>query len=256
MALSRPWAQFKAGSATWWINRQFDEPDLRARLGAADTLMSTSTQRIARDAAPRNTEVARAEWNGTAVYIKRYRRKNFAQSVKDIFRPSRARRAFECAFALNEHGVATPPPIAVGEVRIGRKLNESFLITREVPNAKTLFEHRALAKHRGQTRVLVRALARTLAKLHDADFSHSDPNFSNWLVAGPPFPEPKLLAIDLDGVRRTIRFVPAKAAAKDLHRLVRYMSPYERVWFVAQYCRARKKRLSPHELDRFCDDWI
>ena|SRR5437867_4758042 len=255
MALSRPWAEFRAGSVTWWINRDFDQPDLRSRLGAADKLMTAPAQRITRDAAPRNTEVARAEWNGTAVYIKRYRRKNLVQTVKDIFRPSRARRAFECAFALNGHGVATPPPIAVGEARIGRQLKESFLITKEVPYSKTFFEYRALAKHKAEIRILMRALARTLAKLHDAGFSHSDANFSNWLVTGPAFPQPNLLAIDLDGVQRK-RFVSAKGAAKDLHRLVRYMSPYERVWFVAQYSRAREQRLCARELNRLCQDWI
>ena len=60
---------------------------------------------------------------------------------------------------------------------------------------------------------------------------------------------------DLDGVQRK-RFVSAKGAAKDLHRLVRYMSPYERVWFVAQYSRAREQRLCARELNRLCQDWI
>ena len=251
MALSRPWAQFKAGSVTWWISREFDHPDLRARLQAPEKLMAPPAQLLPRDSAPRNTVVARAQWNGLVVYIKRYRQKNLAQTVKDIFRPSRARRAFECSFALNQAGIATPVPIAVGEVRAGRRLKESFLLTKEVPDTRTFFEHRALAKGRAQTRLLMRALARTLAKLHDAGFSHSDPNFSNWLVIGPPFPQPNLLAIDLDGVRRT-GFMSAKAAAKDLYRLIRYMSPYERTWFVAQYCRARKRRLSARAFLRLC----
>ena len=68
MALSRPWAEFKAGPVTWWINREFDRPDLRLRLEDADALM---TERIARDAAPRNTEVARAEWNGDRLEVVR-----------------------------------------------------------------------------------------------------------------------------------------------------------------------------------------
>jgi tRNA A-37 threonylcarbamoyl transferase component Bud32 len=199
--------------------------------------------------------VARADWDGTPVYIKRYRQKNLAQSIKSIFRPSRARRAFECSFVLNELGIATPLPIAVAECRVGRQLKEAILITTAVPNAKTFFEHRALAKRRSHTRILMRALARTLAKLHDAGFSHSDANFSNWLVIGAPFPKPKLVAIDLDGVRQ-VRSMNVKAAAKDLYRLVRYMSPYERVWFVAQYCRARKQRLPAREFDRICRSYI
>lgn len=246
MALSRPWAQFKTGSATWWINRAFDGADLRARLEVPEKLMSPPAEPLARDSAPRNTQVARARWNETTVYIKRYCQKKLTQTVKDIFRPSRARRAFEQSFALSEAGIATPLPIAVGEVRAGRRLKEAFLITKGVADAKTLFEHRALAKGRAHSRLLMRALARTLATLHDAGYSHSDPNFSNWLVVGA-----HLLAIDLDGVRH-VGSISTKAAAKDLYRLVRYMSPYERVWFAAQYCRARECRLDPRAFLRFC----
>jgi len=251
MALSRPWAQFKDGSVTWWINREFDGADMRDRLRAPETLMAPPAERLSRDAAPRNTEVARAEWNGVAVYIKRYHQKNVVQTVKDIFRPSRARRTFETSFALNESGIATPLPIAVGEIRAGRRLKEAYLITKAVPDTKTFFEHRALAKHRSQTRLLMRAIARTLAKLHDAGYSHSDPNLSNWLVVGAPYPDPQLLAIDLDGVRH-VGNVSARAAAKDLYRLVRYLSPYERAWFAAQYCRARKRRLEARTFLRLC----
>ena len=251
MALSRPWTQFKDGSVTWWINREFDGLALRERLRVPEALMTPPAERLSRDAAPRNTEVARAQWNDLPVYIKRYYQKNLAQTVKDIFRPSRARRTFEFSFALNECGVNTPSPIAVGEIRAGRRLKEAYLITKAVSDAKTFFEHRALAKRRAQTRVLMRALARTLAKLHDAGYSHSDPNFSNWLVIGAPYPDPQLMAIDLDGVRY-VGNISAKAAAKDLYRLVRYMSPYERAWFVAQYCRARTRRLQPHAFLRLC----
>ena len=235
MALSRPWAQFKAGSIIWWINRNFDSPQLRRRLETPDQLMADGL--LARDSAPRNPQVARAEWEGIKVYIKRYR-----PSVKNLFRASRARRAFECAFALNAQGIRTPPPIAVGES--GSK--DAFLITEEVSKAKTFFELRALAGNRAQTRILMRLLARTLARLHDAGFSHSDANFSNWLVSGK-----ELVAIDLDGVRK-VRSVSANVAAKDLYRIVRYMSPYERAWFIAQYCRAREHRLDAHKLERLC----
>src|SRR4026209_1159943 len=128
MALSRPWAQFKAGSATWWINLEFDAPALRARLQVPEKLMAAPAERLSRGSAPRNTEVARAEWDAGTVYIKRYRQKNLTQTLKDIFRPSRARRTFEVSFSLNESGIATPLPIAVGEIRSGRRLMESFLI--------------------------------------------------------------------------------------------------------------------------------
>lgn len=254
MALSRPWTQFKTGALTWWVNRDYDHPDLRRQLQAPGALMG-SAARLPRDAAPRMTEVARTECNGHVLYIKRYRQKNLAQTVKDIFRPSRARRAFECSFLLNHSGIATPLPVAVGELRSGRRLKEAYLISKEIPDARTLFEHRATARRRAQIRVLMRALARMLAKLHDAGFSHSDPNFSNWLITGPAYPRPVLVAIDLDGVRK-VGFVSAKAAAKDLYRLVRYMSPYERVWFVAQYARARKQRLSARNFERLCRSHI
>src|SRR5687767_3016434 len=126
MALSRPWAQFKVGSVTWWINRAFDHPDLRAHLAAPEHLMDPPAQRLTRDSSPRSTELVRAEWQGLVLYIKRYRQRNVAQTLKDILRPSRARRAFQCAFALREQGVNTPLPMAAGEVRVSRWLKDSF----------------------------------------------------------------------------------------------------------------------------------
>ncbi len=93
-------------------------------------------------------------------------------------------------------------------------------------------------------------LARTLAQLHDAGFSHSDPNFNNWLVR-----DSQLIAIDLDAIGRK-GFVSARAAAKDLYRLVRYMEPGERLWFVARYCRSRKIAIAAREFDRLCQSYI
>jgi hypothetical protein len=205
---------------------------------------------------PRSTYLVRTrlpEHPATPLVIKRYRSKSFWDSVKDLFRPSRARRAFERAFLLQHHNIPTATPVAAGEKRCCRWLRESYLISAEIPNVRTLWDAKMATKDPRQMRLLVRQLAATMARLHDAGFSHSDPNLANFLVCGDDSRSLQLVVIDLDNVRPHQR-VSLRRAAKDLRRLLRVrISPKERLWFVAQYCQARRKRLCAREVISLLD---
>jgi tRNA A-37 threonylcarbamoyl transferase component Bud32 len=259
MAITGACERFRARKFVWWVNREFLKPELRKRLAEPGPLMGPPGVPIPRrDGLARVTELVRTQFpelpeNG--LIIKRYRGASMWRTLKDVVRPSRARRAFERALILKQLGVATPTPIAVGERRCCRWLQEAFLISEEISDAKTVWEHRHASSESATKHVLARALGRTLARLHNAGFAHSDPNFSNFLVRGPVGLSRELVAIDLDGVSRR-GFISARAAAKDLYRLVRYMERTERLWFVAQYCRGREPRLDAREFDRLCDKFI
>ena len=217
--------------------------------------MAPPAEPVPRDATPRITQLVRRklpELPGRPLIIKRYRSKNLLQSLKDLFRSSPARRAFAKAFLLQQHNIPTATPIAAGETRHCRWLKESYLISEEILDANTLWEWRNAAVNRHHSRVLMRALAKVLARLHNAGFSHSDPNISNFLVCGNPYLSPELFVIDLDGIKRC-RSVSPRCAAKYLYRVVRYLTPDERLWFVAQYCRSRHPRLSAREFNRLID---
>lgn len=243
------------GFSRWLVNADFGRPEFLRRLAVPNELMAPPAEPVQRDATPRVTYLVRTkvpELPATPLIIKRYHSKNLLQSLKDLFRPSRARRAFVKAFLLQQYSIPTATPIAAGETRCCRWLKESYLISEEILQAKTLWELRNVAASRHQARILMRALAKMLARLHDAGFSHSDPNIANFLVCGHPYPSPQLLMIDLDGIKQCRRVSP-RVAAKHLYRLVRHLTPEERLWFVAQYCRSRQQRLSARDFNRRID---
>jgi tRNA A-37 threonylcarbamoyl transferase component Bud32 len=254
MSAAHAWVRRRAGKFLWFVNEEFFTPELlRGLAQPGQWMLPPSTPIPRRDGLPRITHLVRTrlpELPGRGLIIKRYEPRNGWQSLKDLVRPSRARRAFICAFALRKAGIATPLPIAVGERRCCRWLQESFLICEEIPNAQTVWERRESSMSKP---VLARALGRTLAHLHNSGFSHSDPNFSNFLIRRDNPSE--LMVIDLDGIRR-MDFVSPQAAAHDLYRLVRYMEPEERLWFVAQYCWSRHPRLNAHQFDKLCNRHI
>src|SRR5688572_12691891 len=136
MSAVDPAKRLRAGEFTWWVNQEFLRPELRERLALPHALMTPPAEPIPRrDSLPRVTELVRTqlpELPERGLVIKRYRTRNWWQSLKDLARPSRARRAFHCAFVLKQLGVATPEPVAVGERRCCRWLQEAFLISEEL----------------------------------------------------------------------------------------------------------------------------
>lgn len=258
MSAADLWVRCRAGKFLWWVNREFFTAELLRALTEPQRLMSPPAKPISRsDGLPRVTELVCTripELPGRGLIIKRYEPRNLWQNVKDFARRGRAQRTFACAFSLQKAGIATPAPIAVAERRCCRWLIESYFMSEEIPEARTVWEHRKDSEP-GRRHILARALGRTLARVHDAGFSHSDPNFSNFLVRGKLSASTELVAIDLDGIRRK-RFISPRLAAKDLYRLVRYMEPDERLWFVAQYCRARQMRIDPRQFDALCQRHI
>jgi tRNA A-37 threonylcarbamoyl transferase component Bud32 len=236
----------------WTVHPDFASPAFLNRLRAPEQLMEPPAQPIERDATPRVTRLVRAnlpELPGMPVIIKNFQPRDFTQSVKDLFRSSRAHRAFSRALLLRKHDIATPTPVAAGETRLGCWLKESYLIAEEVVHARTLYDWRNSARQADQKKILMRAAAKMLARLHDAGFSHGDPNISNFLVRGQPYPAPDLVVIDLDNIQPRRR-ISVRLAARDASRLLRYLSPYERLWFDAQYCRARRQRLNARDFKR------
>jgi serine/threonine protein kinase len=149
---------------------------------------------------------------------------------------------------LQQHDIPTAIPVAAGEKRRWRWLCESYLISAEIPNVRTLWDAKIIAQDARQTRLFVKQLAATMARLHDAGFSHSDPNLANFLVCGHGSGPVQLVVIDLDNVR-PCRRVSLRRAVKDLRRLLRVrISPRERLWFVVQYCRARRQPLRARQV--------
>lgn len=236
---------------TWELHSDWKNDLETQHLENPELLTCTTAEAIVRNPPGRLTSVFRVRLSSSrpAIYVKRYHSPGFTAGVKAVFRRSRALRAFRLAFLLRQLGIQTAPPVAAGERRVLGWLNEAYLITQELPDVMTWFVYDEGFPH-GRHRVsLLRELARVFGVLHDAGYSHSDANRNNLLVRLAEGGKPELYLIDLDAVVPRYR-IDESRVLKDLQRLMvrGAWTHREGIWFLIQYCRARRGRVYPRGL--------
>lgn len=179
------------------------------------------------------------------VIVKRPRARNWRRRLAQLCSPSRSRRAWRTGYALLNRDVPTARPLAVLERRWGPFVRDSLLITEAIPGASDL-ESFLRAEHVRRTarewwhlkRELMQRLVNHLRRLEERGFVHRDCKAGNILVV--PYPELRLLWIDLDGIRATDR-VSNRARLRALARLevslrdVPGLTRTDRVRFVRAY---------------------
>ena len=188
--------------ATWW----------RGILSRPDAHLADPARHLKHS---RNVTVARIPTDEPGHANLVLRRSNYGRwkhRLKDVFRGSRAQRAFRAALALEQAGLPVARALAVGEVRLLRWPLQAYLLSLEVGDAVTLARY--VAGRRRVPRGLETELARLLGQLHAAGFTHGDLKSSNVLIQGAGKP----WLIDFDGVR-SYRQVPFGRAVRDLARL-------------------------------------
>ena len=125
----------------------------------------------------------------------------FIHRLRDIFRPSRAVRAFIASTWLEQAGIPTPRALAAADVRCCCWPKAAYLITEEIPDARTLA---ALFAAKQKIPATVPEL---IARLHNHGLSHRDLKWTNILFDENLSP----WLIDLDGVRRLQNVSEARA---------------------------------------------
>ena len=164
----------------------------------------------------------------------------FMHRLRDCFRSSRAVRALIASTWLEQAGIRTPRALAAAEVRLLRWPSTAYLVTEEVPNARTLA---ALFASKGQVPPGIPDL---IAHLHNSGLSHRDLKWTNILFDDRLTP----WLIDLDGVRR-LGSVSDERAQGDLWTLARCFAahPITLKWsgarFLYRYCAQRNLSFKP-----------
>ena len=173
------------------------------------------------------------------VVLKRFNLRKIQNLFKDLFRPSRARRAFHKAYHLELAGVPTARPMAMAQRSAGGVLLRSYLLMEEIPGAKELGNW--LKAGHSPDAALVRKLADTIARLHEEGFSHRDLKLSNLVLSE----DENIFVLDLDGLK-FVHNVSTRRAAADLERLERSVkkdfagADVHRRLFIRIYCQARR----------------
>ncbi len=232
--------KFRPGLASRDVNFNLDDPD--KLLAEADTIYKNDEV----------VTVVRLLVRGQRAGAWIVRRLNYGRwrhRLRDLFRASRVERNFRDGLWLEQAGIATARPLAVGVRRVFRWPRCAYLITEEVPEAVTLKGH--IARRRVLPSPVIRRLAELVAQLHEHQCSHRDLKGTNVLLDGQLRP----WLIDLDGIRRCRRLGTRRAQA-DLKRLAAEFRAQPLLWrwgwrrFLRRYCEIRQMPAAFREWDR------
>ena len=238
---SRRWARHnrdfvpvRLGGLKWQVRSGFRSAAVDRVLADPDGFLKSRAQILKPG---RTSTVGKAD----GLVLKRFNFRKLENIVKDLFRPSRARRAFRAAYHLELLGIPTARPIAAADRRILGVLVRNYLLMEELAEAVDL--GKLLAGGWVPDDATVKQAASLIARLHNESFSHRDLKESN-LVLGTGG---KLFILDLDGLA-FLHELTMRRAILDLDRLARGVGKYpavtrrHRCLFLMTYCRARRLR--------------
>jgi hypothetical protein len=196
----------------------FDFPGFRDWLGAIEDRVGDADAEILQ--AGRNTVAAvcvKAErGRSLQIVIKDFRLRGLTR-LKTLLVASKARRAWQGAFALQGAGLLTAGPIAYLEKRRAGTVERAFFLAERLPEG---VEIRALFRDRtaDDLPTVLGQLAGVVRCGHDRGIVHRDLSDGNVLVAGGPDGPRRFYFLDTNRVRRKRR-IGNFARARSLIRL-------------------------------------
>jgi tRNA A-37 threonylcarbamoyl transferase component Bud32 len=234
---NREFAFERIGGLRWHVRLPLLTPSAKKILLDPDGFLS-ETAHILKPG--RTSTVGR----GDGVVLKRFNFRKPFSLVKDLGRPSRARKAYQQAYHLELAGIPTARCIATADRRICGFLWQAYFLMEEIPGAIDLGTVLRSGCHLEAG--LIDQVAELVARLHEEGFSHRDLKESN-LVFGN---NGVLHVLDLDGLK-FVKQLSERRAALDLLRLARAAEIYpavtrhQRFRFLVKYCRDRRLRSVP-----------
>ncbi len=190
----------------WWC-RQLADPLRRFQKSAGEIRKDSHSASVCVTALPHPA-------GALPVICKRPLARNWRRRLSQMFGRSRCLRGWRTGHALLHRNVPAARPLAVLERRFGPLVFDSLLLTEVIPAAEDLESHlRAQARREPTTwsrhkRHLCELLAAHLRRLEDRGFAHHDCKAGNILVVS--LPAPKLVWIDMDGLRLHRRTTPRR----------------------------------------------
>lgn len=158
--------------------------------------------------------VAQADTPAGRVVIKRYNRKGWGHALSRAWRPSRAWHSWLAGHRLAFYGIATPPPLAMIEERLGPLRGRAFLVNAYCPGGNLLDTLNPASE---PSPVQQAAILRLFRRLADVKITHGDLKATNLL-----WHDDDVVLIDLDAMtcHRSVQAF-ARAWRRDRARLLR-----------------------------------
>jgi hypothetical protein len=200
---------------------------------------------------------------GPAYYLKLFHPAKGSAAFKDVFRDSKAFRAWRQGIALSEAGFDAPLTIAAGEQRRFRHLRRAFILTRTVDGQALHLFLRDLTKDGAgkglfaTKRAGVKRVAHLVRQFHLKGFVHGDMVASNILVADAAGSQPIFYFMDNDRTRRYPSWLPQSLWKRNLIQLNRMPLPgitlQDRMRFLHAYLRTTRLTSSDRRMARWLE---
>lgn len=126
--------------------------------------------------------------DGQALFIKKFRIKNWRERLKYLVLPSRAMKEWDVSLALRQKEMEIPKPLGAMERRRWGFLEESLYISEAIEDAQPLIDFfvdrfgEGSSKGDGEKKRLVATLGRTVRRLHDGGLFQADMHAGNFLI--------------------------------------------------------------------------
>ena len=205
--------------------------------------------------------------NFEEVYVKRYHVTTFKQRLQTFFWVHKAQKSWRFGRCLLKKGITTPQPIAYLSRWASFFVGERILITKGIPNGRSLLDyvHQDLPDNKlslAEKRLLIRAVAEFLGKVHFAGVYHGDLTAGNIFVEHAKVPGTfkrtrhlqsnpfRIYLIDLDSIG-SMHWISSRRRIKNLDELgrnfldLRVISTSERARFLKHYLKTNSKERKP-----------
>jgi len=122
------------------------------------------------------------------LYLKKYLCRSALDFVKHLFRPSRARRAFNATLMLHKNGFDAPAVVGLFEHRTGSFCDENLLLTEGIENSKSMQQllvdicRNSAGDAFNRRRALIEAFGGIIGQMHANGIFHGDLRLGNVLV--------------------------------------------------------------------------
>ena len=234
---NRDFKTMQLGDLTWHVRRELLQDAHLPILEAPDAYLEDEEGLLK---SGRGTTLALTP--GRSV-LKRFNLKKKRNILKHRFAATRARSAFQKAYALEIMGIRTPRAVAFADRSTLGLIHSSYLLVEEVPEVMEGGE--ALRQWNGSNaphrRRALSGAGSLIGRLHGAGFANRDLKSSNLLATT----EGEIWLIDLDGVEHVKR-INEEVRIKNLRRMVRDLPVYgeltvkDRLRFLRSYTRAAR----------------
>jgi len=215
LADNRDFIKLRVGRYIGCARRDWAEGVFLSELSRPVELLSSCA--VVKDS--RTTTVGAGKVCERAIHVKRYNFQSLGYALKDLFRPSRAKRAWIAGNSCVMRGLSVAAPVAYLERRRGRFLIESYLVANTV-EGQNLTEFKAQrGRQFSEKRDWLDDLARFLTRMHGRQVANRDLKADNLIVSQKGTKGYDFFMVDFDGIE--IGPVSWRTRVKNLTRLER-----------------------------------